>query len=93
MKESDRLGLLARNLRALGASAEVRGDDLYVEGGAPSPRGRVVTAGDHRLAMAFQVLGTLPGARVQVDDPDSADVSFPEFARTLRSLQSRRTRG
>jgi len=90
VKESDRLGLVAANLRAVGAGAEVVGDDLRVEGGAPVPRGRVRTAGDHRLAMAFAVLGTLAGARVVVDDMACAAVSFPGFPATLRSIRRRR---
>jgi 3-phosphoshikimate 1-carboxyvinyltransferase len=90
VKESDRLGLIAANLRAVGARAEVEGDDLYVEGVNAPPAGRIVTAGDHRLAMAFAVLGTLPGARVQVDDMRCAEVSFPDFPRTLRSAGRRR---
>src|SRR5690606_28494577 len=87
VKESDRLGLIAANLNALGASAEVQGNDLHVAGGDAPPRGRVRTEGDHRLAMAFAVLGTLPGARVAIDDPDCAAVSFPGFAETLRSIR------
>jgi 3-phosphoshikimate 1-carboxyvinyltransferase len=87
VKESDRLALIAANLRALGARAEVAGEDLHVEGGDAPPRGRVRTDGDHRLAMAFAVLGTLPGAHVTVDDPGSADVSFPGFAAALRSVR------
>ena len=90
VKESDRLGLIAANLRAVGARAEVVGDDLRVEGGSPVPRGRVRTAGDHRLAMAFAVLGTLAGARVAVDDMACAAVSFPGFPATLRSIRRRR---
>lgn len=90
VKESDRLGLIAANLRAVGARAEVVGDDLRVDGGSPVPRGRVRTAGDHRLAMAFAVLGTLPGARVAVDDMACAAVSFPGFPATLRSIRRRR---
>jgi 3-phosphoshikimate 1-carboxyvinyltransferase len=87
VKESDRLGLMAENLRTVGVRAEVAGDDLYVEGGDGAPRGRVRTAGDHRLAMAFAVLGTLPGARIAVDDMACAAVSFPGFAETLRSIR------
>ena len=80
VKESDRLDLLARNLRAVGAAAEVSGEDLIVAGGhAGPPRGRVRTEGDHRLAMAFGVLGTLGGARVEIDDRECAGVSFPGF--------------
>jgi 3-phosphoshikimate 1-carboxyvinyltransferase len=90
VKESDRLGLIAANLRALGAQAAVVGDDLHVEGGEAPPRGGIHTAGDHRLAMAFAVLGTLPGARVRMDDMRCAEVSFPNFPATLRSLFRRR---
>jgi 3-phosphoshikimate 1-carboxyvinyltransferase len=90
VKESDRLALLAGNLRAVGARAEARGNTLSVQGGATPPAGRVVTAGDHRLAMAFAVLGTLPGAKVRVDDPGCADVSFPGFYESLRALGTKR---
>lgn len=89
VKESDRLGLMAENLRAVGAQAEVVGDDLVVEGGDREPRGKVRTAADHRLAMAFAVLGTLPGARVKVDDMACAAVSFPGFPETLRRIRRR----
>jgi 3-phosphoshikimate 1-carboxyvinyltransferase len=89
VKESDRLGLIAANLRAVGARAEVVGDDLQVEGGDAPPVGPVRTAGDHRLAMAFGVLGTLPGARVRVDDMACAAVSFPRFPETLASIRRR----
>jgi 3-phosphoshikimate 1-carboxyvinyltransferase len=86
VKESDRLTLLASNLTAVGAQAEVRGDDLLVTGSEARYEGRVVTAGDHRIAMAFAVLGTQPGARIHVDDPDCAAVSFPRFADCLAAL-------
>ena len=86
VKESDRLALIADNLRAVGSRAEVVGDDLHVTGGDAPPRGAVRTAGDHRLAMAFKVLGTLPGARVRIDDMACAAVSFPDFPGTLRRI-------
>jgi len=86
VKESDRLSLIAENLRSVGCRAEVSGDDLHVEGREDPPRGPVRSAGDHRLAMAFAVLGTVPGARIRVDDMACAAVSFPEFPDTLRSL-------
>jgi len=89
VKESDRLALLAKNLRAVGARAEAHGNTLTVVGGSRPPVGRVVTAGDHRLAMAFAVLGTVRGATVRVDDPASAGVSFPNFHESLRALRGR----
>jgi 3-phosphoshikimate 1-carboxyvinyltransferase len=89
VKESDRLGLIAANLRAVGARADVRGDDLHVEGAETAPRGRVRTAGDHRIAMAFAVLGTLPGAKIAIDDMACAAVSFPGFPESLRRIRAR----
>ena len=91
VKESDRLGLIAGNIRAVGGRAEVQGDDLHVEGVDAPPRGRVRTAADHRMAMAFAVLGTVPGARIAVDDMACAAVSFPGFSETLRGLSQRRS--
>ncbi len=81
VKESDRLALVASNLAALGVAARSEGDTLIVEGGDAPPRGRVTTAGDHRLAMAFSVLRVLPGAEVELDDTGCVAVSYPGFFR------------
>jgi 3-phosphoshikimate 1-carboxyvinyltransferase len=89
VKESDRLGLIAENLRAVGARAEVIADDLIVEGSQLVPRGKVRTAGDHRLAMAFAVLRTVPKAEIRIDDMACAAVSFPGFLETLSSISRR----
>src|SRR5258706_319728 len=71
--------LLAANLRAVGARAEVQGSDLHVDGGDAPPRGRVETAKDHRLAMAFAVLGTVAGADVKLSERKSVAISYPGF--------------
>jgi len=92
VKESDRLELIAENIRAVGGKAEVRGDDLHVEGVESPPRGSVRTAADHRVAMAFAVLGSLPGAKVAIDDMACAAVSFPDFPEALRRIVARRSR-
>lgn len=92
VKESDRLTLLATNLRAVGVKAEVMRDDLHVAGASTPPRGRIRTAGDHRIAMAFAILGTVPGARVSVDDMACAAVSYPGFPDMLKSIRRRSAR-
>jgi 3-phosphoshikimate 1-carboxyvinyltransferase len=92
-KESDRLGLLAANIRAVGGVAEAMGDTLAVEGMDRPPAGRVITGGDHRIAMAFAVLNIVAGARVRIDRPAAAEVSFPRFQQTLRSLMAKEQRG
>ena len=87
VKESDRLALIASNIRGLGGKAEISGDDIFVSGGDQPPRGMVRTAGDHRIAMAFAILGTIPGARVRIDDLDCAAVSFPGFREMLKAIK------
>lgn len=88
VKESDRLGLLAANLRRLGVGATTEGDTLVVEGrgGGRAPRGAVETGGDHRLAMAFAVLATVEGARVGLSERRSVAVSYPGFFADLERV-------
>jgi 3-phosphoshikimate 1-carboxyvinyltransferase len=88
VKESDRLALLASNLRALGYAAEADDNTLEVVGSDHPPTGRIRTAGDHRLAMAFAVLGTVPGADVRLDDESAVAVSYPAFFSDLRAILS-----
>jgi 3-phosphoshikimate 1-carboxyvinyltransferase len=83
-KESDRIDALVTNLRALGVEVEERPDGFEVAGDDRPLRGRVAARGDHRIAMAFGVLGALPGNEIEVDHPGAADVSFPGFWDLLR---------
>ena len=79
VKESDRISAVAANLTALGVRAEERGDGLSVRGTTAPLRGRVHAFSDHRIAMAFGVLGALPGNRIQIDDRSCVDISYPGF--------------
>jgi 3-phosphoshikimate 1-carboxyvinyltransferase len=90
VKESDRLALLAENLRAVGGRAVAEHDILTVEGVADPPRGSVRTAADHRIAMAFQILNVVEDASVVVDNLRCAAVSFPGFEAALRSVTASR---
>ena len=88
VKESDRIAATVANLRAVGAEADELEDGLVVRGSQRPLRGRVVTHGDHRLAMAFGVLGSLPGNDIVVDDPACVAVSYPNFWDDLRRVAS-----
>ena len=79
VKETDRLGLLAANLRVVGVQCEADEDSLTVEGTAAPPKGAVETGLDHRMAMAFAVLGRVPGAAIRLSEYDSPGVSYPGF--------------
>ena len=80
LKESDRISTTVANLRALGVEAEELRDGFRVQGSEGGPlEGRVVTRGDHRIAMAFAVLGAATGAGIVLDDPACVSVSYPAF--------------
>lgn len=79
VKESDRIAAVVSGLRALGVEAEELPDGMRIVGTGARLRGTVATHGDHRLAMAFGVLGRSPGCAIDVDEPDCVDVSFPGF--------------
>lgn len=84
VKESDRITAVVENLRAVGADADELPDGFVVHGRGPRPLAGIVrTHGDHRLAMAFGVLGALAGNRVEVDDPACVAVSYPTFWQDL----------
>jgi len=85
-KESDRIDALVTNLRSLGVEVEEAPDGLAVEGTSRSLKGRVQSRGDHRIAMAFGVLGALPWNDIRVDGAGAADVSFPGFWELLRRV-------
>jgi 3-phosphoshikimate 1-carboxyvinyltransferase len=93
VKESDRIATVVSNLRAIGGSADELPDGLVVTGSRAPLRGRVVTHGDHRIAMAFGVLGALPGNAIEIDDPACVAVSYPAFwddlSRVTRTLIAR----
>ncbi|MBI3453490.1 MAG: 3-phosphoshikimate 1-carboxyvinyltransferase [Rhodospirillales bacterium] len=91
VKESDRLTAVARSLAACGVAVETAGDDLIVSGtGEPPPGdGAIATNLDHRIAMAFLVMGLAARKPVTVDDARPIDTSFPGFVELMRGLGAR----
>ena len=86
VKESDRIWAVVANLRAIGVDAEELPDGMTITGSARPLAGTVVTQGDHRLAMAFGILGAVPGNQLVIDDPACVAVSYPAFWPTLRRV-------
>lgn len=76
-KESDRIGDLARELRVLGAEIRETDDGLEIDGGQLHG-GALATHHDHRLAMAFGVLGCVVDG-VRLDDAGVVSKSWPSF--------------
>ena len=89
VKETDRIKAVAENLRAIGVEAEELPDGLEIEGTDRPLAGEVDAFGDHRIAMAFGVLGALRGNDVRVRGREVVDVSFPDFWTRLAELSAR----
>jgi 3-phosphoshikimate 1-carboxyvinyltransferase len=91
VKESDRLAAVARGLAACGVQVVEGKDSLTVEGRGSIPAGaaRIETALDHRIAMAFLVLGMAAERPVAIDDGSPIETSFPGFVRLMNGLGAR----
>jgi len=88
VKESDRLDAIVRGLTAAGIEVEASDDALTVKGGGGPPPGgaRIEARLDHRIAMAFLVLGMAAEAPVEIDNATTIDTSFPGFADLMNGL-------
>jgi 3-phosphoshikimate 1-carboxyvinyltransferase len=88
VKESDRLSAIAEGLRAAGVIVAVDGDTLTVEGRGGAPPGGAAIAArlDHRIAMAFLVLGAATAQPMRIDDGSPIETSFPGFAPLMNAL-------
>jgi 3-phosphoshikimate 1-carboxyvinyltransferase len=88
VKESDRLTGTATGLAACGVRVAVEGDDLIVDGGGKPPAGGALieTRLDHRIAMAFLVMGLVADEPVRIDDASPIATSFPGFVPLMNRL-------
>lgn len=91
VKESDRLAVMARGLKACGVDLEEFEDGIVIRGKGKPPQGLaagqvIATELDHRIAMSFLVLGMAAKDGVTVDDARVMETSFPGFADLMRRL-------
>ena len=85
-KETDRVGATVAELRRLGVDAVEEDDGILVRPGLPSGA-RVRTYEDHRMAMAFALVGLrVPG--VVVEDPACTSKTFPDYWSVLETLRA-----
>ncbi len=89
VKESDRIALVAQNLRAMGAEVEEFEDGLDVPGGQEPHGGMIDAGGDHRIAMAFSVAALRATGETLIQGAESAAISFPEFFTLLDAVAER----
>jgi 3-phosphoshikimate 1-carboxyvinyltransferase len=85
VKESDRIGAMARGLLALGARIKETPDGAHIEGGRLRS-GEVDSLGDHRIAMSFAVAAQRAEGDLRIHDCANVATSFPGFEPLARSV-------
>ncbi len=83
-KESDRVAVMAANLRACGVRVEEGDDWLRIHPAQPRPA-TIACHRDHRIAMSFSVLG-LRAPGITLDDPECVSKTFPGFHQEFARL-------
>ncbi len=89
IKESDRIALVVKNLRAMGAEVEEYDDGLQVPGNQRLHGGLIDSGMDHRIAMAFSIAALRAEGESEIQGADAASISFPEFFNYLDELAVR----
>lgn len=89
VKESDRIDLVVKNLRAMGAEVAEFEDGLDVPGGQTLHGATIDSGGDHRIAMAFSVAALRAEGDTLIRGSESAAISFPEFFNLLDLVAER----
>jgi 3-phosphoshikimate 1-carboxyvinyltransferase len=90
-KESDRFAAILQGLAAAGVSVSAAGDDIVIDGAGrpPAGGGEIACRLDHRIAMAFLVLGMAAPDGMAVDDGTPIATSFPGFVELMNGLGGR----
>ena len=87
VKESDRLKLILLNLQNCGVECKSENDDLFIYPAKnyKIKKNFIKTDFDHRIAMAFSVMGTKLGP-LNIEDSDCINTSFPTFKTEINNL-------
>jgi 3-phosphoshikimate 1-carboxyvinyltransferase len=84
LKESDRVSAVSEGLRGMGVAVTLGSDSLIVTGG--KPRGAVIDSRcDHRIAMAFSVLGAAAGDTV-IEGAGCVSKTYPDYWREFQNV-------
>ena len=89
VKESDRIALVAKNLKAMGASFTEFEDGLDIPGNQQLHGAQIDSGTDHRIAMAFSIAALRATSETEIHGAEAAAISFPEFFTHLDTLASR----
>ncbi|MBP8111149.1 MAG: bifunctional prephenate dehydrogenase/3-phosphoshikimate 1-carboxyvinyltransferase [Agitococcus sp.] len=83
VKESDRIQVMADGLITLGIDAQPTPDGMIIQGGQLGG-GKVVSHGDHRIAMSFAIAALRANGTIEIEDCANVATSFPLFVELAR---------
>ncbi|MEJ2545548.1 MAG: 3-phosphoshikimate 1-carboxyvinyltransferase [Calditrichaceae bacterium] len=86
VKESDRIATIVNNFRNLDITIEEYEDGFELSGPQKIKGGNVKTHHDHRIAMAFTIAQLFTNEKIEIDHPECASVSYPDFYSILDSI-------
>lgn len=89
VKESDRIAVVATNLRRMGADVHEHDDGLTIPGGQSLHGAEIDSFSDHRIAMAFAVAALRAKGETLIRGAESAAISYPAFFETLEAIIER----
>ena len=81
-KETDRIGIISRELKKIGLEIDEKDDGLILKKSSELHSAELNSEHDHRLFMAFSIAGMFVG-ECTVSDPEAVKVSYPEFVQDL----------
>jgi len=84
-KETDRIAVISRELKKIGLHVEEKEDGMILKKPDKLYPGELNSENDHRLFMAFSIVGMFIG-KCTVSDPDAVKVSYPEFISDMKSI-------
>lgn len=87
VKESDRISVVAENLRRMGATVEEFADGMEIVGGAKLKGAEIHSLGDHRIAMSFAIAGLFAEGETVIHGAECIETSYPGFIREIEKLQ------
>ncbi len=87
VKESNRITVMAENLRAMGADVTETEDGMIIHGGRPLHGAIIDSKKDHRIAMTFAVTALAAEGETEILDADCVNISYPGFYSDLARLK------
>jgi 3-phosphoshikimate 1-carboxyvinyltransferase len=86
VKESDRAQGIVDMLACYGCHASIEGDALFIQGGMTTKKRQPDHRGDHRLAMAIEIVELITINKLLGAYQDVVSISAPEFYDTLKNV-------